>query len=607
MKDFFRILRYVKPYYNYAILNVVFNILTILFSLVSLTMIIPFLGLLFGTMEAEVTSQPELSFSASSVKDYFYFQINSIIESATKIDALLFICGLILVTFFFRNLFRYLSLFVLTPIRNGVVHDLRTNLHKKVISLPIGFFTEKRRGDITSRMTTDLVEIEWSIMSSLEMIFRDPLQIIIYLITLIIISPQLTLFVIVLFPITGFLIAKIGKSLKKTSEKSQEKMGDILSVLDENIGGLRVLKLFNAEKTAHYKFEKESEKYQSLMTSLLRKKDMSSPMSEFMSTIIMVVVMWFGGRLVLGGNSLLSAEEFIGYILIFSQIIPPAKSFTTAYYRLQKGAAASARIYELLDTKNEIKDSKNAINLSKINKNISVKKVNFKYENKEVLQNISFEISKGKTIALVGKSGSGKSTIADLCARFYDITDGEICIDNKNIKDILLADVRNLMGVVSQESILFNDSIYNNILIGNSSATKEEVINASKIANAYDFITESENGFDTNIGERGDKLSGGQKQRISIARAVLKNPEFLILDEATSSLDTESEKLVQEALKTLMKDRTTLVIAHRLSTIKDADEILVLDEGKIVERGTHESLLNEDGVYKILINLQNIS
>ncbi len=377
--------------------------------------------------------------------------------------------------------------------------------------------------------------------------------------------------------------------------------------MDENIGGLRVLKLFNAEKTAHHKFEKESEKYQSLMTSLLRKKDMSSPMSEFMSTIIMVVVMWFGGRLVLGGNSLLSAEEFIGYILIFSQIIPPAKSFTTAYYRLQKGAAASARVYELLDTENEIKDRKNAINLSKINKNISVKKVNFKYENKEVLQNISFEISKGKTIALVGKSGSGKSTIADLCARFYDITDGEICIDSKNIKDILLADVRNLMGVVSQESILFNDSIYNNILIGNSSATKEEVINAAKIANAYDFITESENGFDTNIGERGDKLSGGQKQRISIARAVLKNPEFLILDEATSSLDTESEKLVQEALKTLMKDRTTLVIAHRLSTIKDADEILVLDEGKIVERGTHESLLNENGVYKILINLQNIS
>jgi len=607
MKDFFRILRYVKPYYNYAILNVVFNILTVLFSLVSLTMIIPFLGLLFGTLEVEVTSQPELSFSASSVKDYFYFQINSIIESGTKVDALLFICGLILVTFFFRNLFRYLSLFVLTPIRNGVVHDLRTTLHKKVISLPIGFFTEKRRGDITSRMTTDLVEIEWSIMSSLEMIFRDPLQIIIYLITLIIISPQLTLFVIVLFPITGFLIAKIGKSLKKTSEKSQEKMGDILSVLDENIGGLRVLKLFNAEKTAHHKFEKESEKYQSLMTSLLRKKDLSSPMSEFMSTIIMVVVMWFGGRLVLGGNSLLSAEEFIGYILIFSQIIPPAKSFTTAYYRLQKGAAASARVYELLDTENEIKDSKNAINLLKINKNISVKKVNFKYENKEVLQNISFEISKGNTIALVGKSGSGKSTIADLCARFYDITDGEICIDNKNIKEILLADVRNLMGVVSQESILFNDSIYNNILIGNSSATKEEVINATKIANAYDFITESENGFDTNIGERGDKLSGGQKQRISIARAVLKNPEFLILDEATSSLDTESEKLVQEALKTLMKDRTTLVIAHRLSTIKDADEILVLDEGKIVERGTHESLLNENGVYKILINLQNIS
>jgi len=607
MKDFYRILRYVKPYYRFALLNIVFNILTVLFSLVSLTMVIPFLGLLFGTIEVKNIKPEAFSFSTDSLKDHFYYQINSIIESGTKIDALLFICGLILVTFFFRNLFRYLSLYFLTPIRNGVVHDLRSSLHKKVISLPIGFFTEKRRGDITSRMTTDLVEIEWSIMSSLEMIFRDPLQIIIYLVTLILISPQLTLFVIILFPITGFIIAKVGKSLKKSSEKSQEKMGDILSVLDENIGGLKVIKLFNAEENVHNKFDKESGKYQSLMTSLLRKKDMSSPMSEFLSTIIMVVVMWFGGKLVLGGNSLLSPEEFIGYILIFSQIIPPAKSFTTAYYRLQKGSAAASRVYELMDAENNITESENPISIPEIKEEVSIKNVSFQYENAPILNNLNFIIPKGKTVAIVGKSGSGKSTIADLCARFYDIKEGEICIDNINIKDIKLSDLRHLMGVVSQESILFNDTIYNNILVGNQNASKQEVIEAAKIANAEEFILEYENGYNTNIGEKGDKLSGGQKQRISIARAVLKNPDFLILDEATSSLDMQSEKLVQNALSNLMKERTTLVIAHRLSTIKDADEIIVLSEGEIVERGNHSQLVEKGGHYKTLINLQNIS
>lgn len=607
MKDFFRILKYAKPYYVYAVLNIVFNILTVLFSLVSLTMVIPFLGLLFGTIEVENTQPDRFALTPESIKDHFYYEINTIIQSGEKVDALFFICALILITFFFRNLFRYLSLYFLTPIRNGVVHDLRSSLHKKVISLPIGFFTEKRRGDITSRMTTDLVEIEWSIMSSLEMIFRDPLQIIIYLITLILLSPQLTLFVVLLFPITGFIIAKIGKSLKKSSEKSQEKMGDILSVLDENIGGLKVIKLFNSEKNAHGKFDGESKRYQSLMTSLLRKKDMSSPMSEFLSTIIMVVVMWFGGKLVLGGDSLLSPEEFIGYILIFSQIIPPAKSFTIAYYRLQKGAAAAARVYELMDAENNITDSKNPISINRIEKEVSINNVSFQYENTTIIDKISFSISKGKTIAIVGKSGSGKSTIADLCARFYDIQNGEICIDNTNIKEIKLSDLRQLMGVVSQESILFNDTIYNNILIGNPKASKEEVIEASKIANAEEFILDTELGYDTNIGEKGDKLSGGQKQRISIARAILKNPEFLILDEATSSLDTQSEKLVQNALSNLMKERTTLVIAHRLSTIKDADEIIVLSEGKIVERGSHSDLIDQNGHYKQLIDLQNIS
>ena len=485
------------------------------------------------------------------------------------------------------------------------MHDLRSKLHKKVISLPIGFFTEKRRGNIISRMTTDLVEIEWSIMSSLEMLFRDPLQIVMYLITLIILSPKLTLFVIILFPITGFIIAKIGKSLKKSSEKSQEKLADIISVIDENIEGLKVIKLFNAEKNANKRFINESNNYQNLMNSLLRKKDMSSPMSEFLSTIIMVVVMWFGGNLVLSGDSSLRPEEFIGYILIFSQIIPPAKSFTTSYYKLQKGSAAASRIYELIEEKNNIKESENAISILNIKEKISIKNVSFKYDSSIILDNINFDIPKGKTIAIVGKSGSGKTTIADLCARFYDIDIGEIKIDNNNIKDLKISNLRSIMGVVSQESFLFNDTIFNNILIGNPKATKEMVIQAAKIANAEEFILKTKNGYQTNIGERGAKLSGGEKQRISIARAVLKNPDFLILDEATSSLDLQSEKLVQNAVSNLMKERTTLVIAHRLSTIKTADEIIVLNKGRVAERGNHSKLIKLNGHYKELIDLQN--
>ena len=607
MKDFLKILKFTKPYYLYATLNVIFNILTVLFSLVSLTMAIPFLGLLFGTIKVENVKPESLSLTPESLKDNFYYEINTIIKTGEKEDALLFICGLIIITFFLRNLFRYLSLYYLTPIRNGVVHDLRSKLHKKVISLPIGFFTEKRRGNIISRMTTDLVEIEWSIMSSLEMLFRDPLQIVIYLVTLVILSPKLTLFVVILFPITGIIIAKIGKSLKSSSEKSQEKLADIISVIDENIGGLKVIKLFNAEKNANKRFINESNNYQNLMNSLLRKKDMSSPMSEFLSTIIMVVVMWFGGNLVLSGNSSLRPEEFIGYILIFSQIIPPAKSFTTAYYKLQKGSAAASRVYELIEEENNIKESENAISILNINKKISIKNVSFKYENSIILDNISFDIPRGKTIAIVGKSGSGKTTIADLCARFYDIDIGEIKIDNNNIKDLKISNLRNIMGVVSQESFLFNDTIYNNILIGNSLATKEMVIQAAKIANAEEFILKTKDGYQTNIGDRGVKLSGGEKQRISIARAVLKNPDFLILDEATSSLDVHSEKLVQNAVSNLMNERTTLVIAHRLSTIKNADEIIVLNKGKVAERGNHSKLIKLNGHYKELIDLQNFS
>ena len=604
MYYFLRILKYIKPYLPFALLNIFFNVLSILFSLVSLTMVVPFLGILFETQEKVYNPQP-LSFNAAALKDNFYAIISSIVDEKGKVDALFFICILVLVTFFFRNLFRYLSLYFLTPIRNGVVHDLRMDLHKKVISLPLPFFSEKRKGDITARMTSDLVEIEWSIMSSLEMLFKDPLNIILYLATLILISPQLTIFVVILFPATGLIIGLIGRSLKKSSDRGQKKMGDLLSIIDENISGLRIIKAFNAENHINKNFEKDSVEYKSIMTKLLRKKDLSSPMSEFLSTIVMVIVMWFGGQLVLSTNGGLTAQEFIGYILIFSQIIPPAKSLTTSYYHIQKGSASAQRIYEILDAKNEIIEAESPKQIKLLNNQIEFKNLTFSYENQQVLKNINFTISKGKMVALVGKSGSGKSTLADLLARFYDINKGEILIDNNNIKEIALYDLRALMGIVSQESILFNDTIFNNIRLGNVKANEKEVIEAAKIANAHEFIKATENGYNTNIGDSGNKLSGGQKQRLSIARAILKNPEILILDEATSSLDTESESLVQEALDKLMHSRTSLVIAHRLSTIKNADEILVLENGNIIERGTHKELIAQNGHYKKLSDLQS--
>ena len=605
MENFFRILKYIKPYKFFAILNIVSNVLSVLFSLVSLTMVIPFLGILFKTQEP-VTEAPPLSFNANSIKENFYAIISEKIASKGEIEALLFICILVLSTFFLRNLFRYSALFFLTPIRNGIVNDLRLDLHKKIVSLPLSFFTKKRKGDLTSRLTSDLVEIEWSIMSSLEMIFKDPLTIIVYLITLIIISPKLTLFVVVLFPITGIIIGLIGKSLKKSSDKGQAKMGNLLSIIDENISGLRIVKAFNIEKKININFQKESINYRNIMTKLLRKKDLSSPMSEFLSTIVLVVVMWLGGQLVLSGQSSLSGQEFIGYILIFSQIIPPAKSLTTSYYHIKKGTAAAERVYEILDTKNEIIENKNATKVI-FSKDIAFENVSFSYEKNNVLSNITFKIKKGEMVALVGQSGSGKSTISDLLNRFYDIEKGRILIDQTNIKDIGFTNLRELIGVVTQDSILFNDTIYNNIKLGKINASEEEIINAAKTANAHSFILETEKGYSTNIGDRGDKLSGGQKQRICIARAILKNPEILILDEATSSLDTESEKLVQEALEKLMKNRTSLVIAHRLSTIKNADEIIVLENGTIRERGSHDELIAANKHYKKLCDLQSFN
>ncbi len=604
MHYFLRIKSYIRPYIGFGVLNIISNILSILFSLVSLTMVIPFLGILFETQEKVYNPTP-LTLDANTIKENLYAVISTLINEKGEIEALMFICILVFITFFLRNLFRYLALFFLTPIRNGIVHDLRMDLHKKVISLPLSFFAKRKKGDITSRLTSDLIEIEWSIMSSLEMIFKDPIQIIVYLGALIVISIELTLFVLILFPITGLLIGFIGKSLKKSSNKAQSKMGELLSIINENINGLRIIKSFNIEYFTNTKFQKESTRYKKVMTSLLRKKDLSSPLSEILSTIVMVIIMWFGGQLVLNTDSNLSPQEFIGYILIFSQIIRPAKSLTTSYYHIQKGSASAKRIYEVLDAKNKIIDIKNPVSIKKLEKEIRFKNVSFSYEKEEVIKNINFSIKKGEVVAIIGESGSGKSTLADLLSRFYNIQKGEILIDGHNINDIAISKLRESLALVSQESILFNDSIYNNILLGKIDAKEGEVVRAAKIANAHEFIIKKNNGYQTNIGDKGDQLSGGEKQRISIARAILKNPQILILDEATSALDSESENLVQDALNKLMNQRTSLVIAHRLSTIQNADKIIILEEGEIIEEGNHKDLINKSEYYKKICELQN--
>ena len=603
MHFFLKILKYIKTYSSYVFLNIFSNILSVIFSLFSLTMVIPFLGILFGTQE-KTYQAPTLTLDASSIKENFYFLISKTIDEKGNVEALLLICILVLAMFFLKNLFRYLALFFLTPIRNGIIHDIRIDLHKKILDLDVSFIGTKRKGDLTSRMTSDLVEIEWSIMGALEMLFKDPIAIILYLSTLIFISPQLTIFVIILFPIAGILIGYIGKSLKNSSKLGQDKLAYIMSIIDENIFGLRIIKTFNAENFINSKFEKSSNDYKKIMTSILRKKDLSSPMSELLSTIVMVIVMWFGGQLVLSEDSILSPQEFIGYILIFSQIIPPVKSLTTSYYYIQKGSAAAERVYEILDQENNIVNKNNGHKIHNLKKSIDFIIKSFRYENINVLNNINFSIKKGQKVALVGQSGGGKTTLADLLPRFYDLENGEINIDDINIKDIDIYSLRNIISIVSQDSILFNDSIYNNIKIGNLNATNEDIINAAKAANAHEFILQCEDSYQTNIGNAGEKLSGGQKQRISIARAILKNPEILILDEATSSLDSESENLIQEALTNLMKDRTSLVIAHRLSTIENADNIIVLKEGEIIEQGSHSELITKDGPYRKLHDLQ---
>ncbi len=608
MKRFERILFYLSNQKRKIVLYVVFNLLSILFSLVSLAMLSPILKLLF-TDKREIIAKPVIDFSLEGLKnlvDYFKYYFNNLIGTEGSVYALGVVCIIIILSIFLKNLFTYLSYRVLAPMRNYVMTKLRSDLYAKILELPIGFFTEQKKGDIISRMSNDANEIEWSVMSTLEGLIRDPLNIIIILVVLVYISPLLSLFLLVLLPLTGFLIGRVSRSLKKQSATSAVEMGNLMSILDETLGGLRVIKAFNAEKILRTRFFSSNNNLNNIRNKMNFRRDLASPMSEFMGVMVLSCILWFGGRLVLNHEAGLQGDSFISYILIFTQIINPAKSLSTAYYNAQRGSAAIQRIEEILQAPLTVADIPNAQTLTQFNQCIEFKDVSFSYEDTLILKRINLVIEKGKTIALVGSSGAGKSSLADLIPRFHDVSSGEILIDGINIKAYSLNSIRSMMGIVTQEPILFNDTIANNISLGIDNATIIDIEKAATVANAYDFISKKEDGFNTNIGDRGNKLSGGERQRLTIARAVLKNPPILILDEATSSLDTESERLVQDAINNMMQNRTSIVIAHRLSTIRHANEIIVLQKGEIAERGTHDSLLAQGGIYKKLVDMQEV-
>jgi len=595
--------RYIKPYWKSVGLNILFNLLGIFFGLFSITLAIPFLGLLFGT-EKPVFELKPFELNAQWLQQYFYYMISDIIQRAGKQTALLWMSGSVLLMFLLKNVCRYLAMYFLAPVRNGVIMDIRNALYDKILILPLSYYTNERKGDLIARMTNDVQEIEWSVIGSIEMVFRDPPTIVASLIMLFVISPELTLISLILLPVSALIIGRVGKSLKRTSDKGMQRTGDLLSIIEETLGGLRIIKAFNAESTSRKRFYTTNADLKKLMNRIYRKKDLASPISEVLGASVIVAIMYLGGQSVLAGSGSLTPELFMTFILVFSQILPPAKAITQAYYNLQKGRASSERVDKILQSEVIITEPENPVKLGTFSKAVEVKDVSFGYDNEPVLKHINFTLEKGKSIALVGQSGSGKSTLADMLPRFYDVNEGAVLIDGTDVKNASLNSLRNLMGIVSQESILFNDTIFNNIALGMPDATEEEVIRAAEIANADEFIRLMEDGYYSNIGDRGHKLSGGQRQRISIARAVLKNPPILILDEATSALDTASEKLVQDALNRLMEHRTSLIIAHRLSTIQHADEILVMHQGEIVERGTHNDLLKQAGAYKKLYDLQ---
>ncbi len=606
MKKYARLFRYLGAYKSNIALYFLFIILAIVFSVASIGSLPFFIDLIFTKGRADVL-KPEVISNSQDFIRYISYYLQELIKTDGKAYVLALICIMVLIAVFLKNVFTYLSYYILAPMRNGVMNRLRKELFQKILIMPIGYFTEQRKGDIMSRMTNDVGELENSVVGTVEGLIKDPLNLLILLGTLVFISPKLSLFLLIFLPVTGFIIGRISRSLKKQSNTAAIKQGEALSVLDETLGGLRVIKAFTAERLVGKKFDEHNEDLFHIKNKMQYRRDLASPLSEFLGVLVLCGILYFGGQLVLGGNAGgLTDKGFIMYIGIFTQIISPAKALSTSFYNMQKGSAAIARIEEVLQAPVMVEEAANPKPIKSFDHSIEFKNVGFAYDDITILKNINLKVAKGKTIALVGSSGAGKSTLADLVPRFHDVGTGELFIDGINIKEYSLDQLRGLMGIVTQEPILFNDTIFNNITLGIENATTEAVEQAAKIANAHNFIVQKEDGYNTNIGDRGGKLSGGERQRMTIARAVLKNPPILILDEATSSLDTESERLVQDAINNLMNNRTSIVIAHRLSTIRHADEIIVLQFGEIVERGTHDSLIVQNGFYKRLVDMQEV-
>ena len=606
MDNYKKILRYAKPYRSYGYLNIFFNILYALFSALSFAALMPMLNVLFDKNEA-LTVPPTYT-GISNVKDYYMDYMNYQVTQYAAEDemkALVLVIGLVIVLFLLKNLANYFAMYFITFLRNGVLKDVRNSMYKKITELPISFYSEKRKGDVIARITSDVLEVQHSFLSVLELIVREPLTIIFTITVMFLISGQLTLFVFIFIPLSGYVISLIGKSLKKQSDDVQREQGEFLSVVEETLGGLRVIKAFNSESRFYKTFSASTTRFYNFSNKLLNRQNLASPSGEFLGILTIGVLLWFGGKMVLVDKTL-DAPSFITYMSLAYGVLTPAKAISKAIYGVKKGDAAAERILEILETENPITEITNPIEKNTFDTGIALQNISFKYDDEYVLKNFNLNVPKGSTVALVGQSGSGKSTIANLVTRFYDVNEGSISIDGVNIKEYSKGSLRGLLGLVTQDSILFNETVRNNISLGKENATDEEIIEAAKIANAHDFIMKLPKGYDTNIGDSGNKLSGGQKQRLSIARAVLKNPPIMILDEATSALDTESERLVQDALEKMMRNRTSIVIAHRLSTIQSADNIVVLQKGEIVEQGSHTELLAMNGTYKKLVTMQSL-